>query len=100
MVHGATTSTVPASSATGIANAARDSREALDPFPILVPIELDPVVAVVFDRDCFVVDAGTIDDNSSILRHPIEQVCEMRQIRKIRVLIDHENCEVERLDVA
>src|SRR5262249_43251623 len=81
-------------------NPAGNRREALDPFPILVSIELDPMIGVVFDRGRFIVYAGAIDDDSSLPRHQIKQMREMWQVGKIRCLVDHKNCDVERLDIA
>src|SRR5262245_11369060 len=58
------------------------------------------MIGVVFDRDRFIVYAGAIDDDSSLPRHQIKQMREMWQVGKIRCLVDHKNCDVERLDIA
>ena len=83
----------------GLQNLACDGLETLDPFPALVPIQLHKVIAVMLDSDRLVICPGTINDDSTLLWHTVEQIRKMRQIWKIVRLVNHEDCEVERLDV-
>src|SRR6516225_2383404 len=74
---------------------ARDSVKAFDPFPTLMPVHLFEMVEIVFHAERVVIPAATVDNDPSLLRHTVQQLREIRHIREVPWLVDHEYGNIE-----